>query len=445
VDCATRDGSALAGEDYAATAGQLSFSPGENEKTLTIPILDDAQAEFEEFFEVTLGNPSAGVALGPQRMARVGISNRGDPPEAPEMSPLRALLERGSPRLEWPNVAEQAFQLEIAERLDGAGWQPLAVVTGDAATLTWVDETARPAARFYRVSALAGDRLALKLQTALDRVRGQTGTPGVSAALVSSQWGLWTGTSGKAYVGANAPPIRPQTRFSIASATKTFTSALILQLRDEGKLSLDDHLSQWLPEWVDEWRIAGHITIRQLLNQTSGIHDYQDGTGFWDEVTADATARSRKAELIAFVGAPSFGPGTGREYSNSNYVLLGLIIEKATGNTAIAEFQKRFFGSLELGGMFLSGEQEPFGDCAVGHNCDGGEWLNIKVRQGEPSGVRVGTLAHAWTSHGLHATAGDLALRATAGFQWGQCRGVLDRVVPFAGERLHPGVADERW
>jgi D-alanyl-D-alanine carboxypeptidase len=233
----------------------------------------------------------------------------------------------------------------------------------------------------------------------------------VSAAAILPGAGIWTGTSGKSYAGTYAPPIRPQTRFSVASVTKNFCAALILQLCDEGKLTLDEPLSQCLPEWVDERRIAGRITIRQLLNHTSGVGDYVDPVtdAFMNEWTTDITAPSRKAELVTLIGDPMFAPGTSWGYCNANFILLGLIAERATGNTVLNEFHRRFFTPLQLGGMYLGGEEPLEGECAVGHNWSSGDYLNVKLMPGEPSSASILGLGHAWSAFALVATAENLA------------------------------------
>jgi len=107
--------------------------------------------------------------------------------------------------------------------------------------------------------------LAQELQAALDRTIEAGNSMGVSAAVVMPDGKVWFGVSGNSHPGT---PISPDMVFSIESITKMFTAALILQLVEEGKLTLEDSLEEWLPTYP---HIDGRITIRQLLNHTSGV------------------------------------------------------------------------------------------------------------------------------------------------------------------------------
>jgi D-alanyl-D-alanine carboxypeptidase len=118
----------------------------------------------------------------------------------------------------------------------------------------------------------------------------------------------------------------------IASITKTFTATAILQLVDQGRLSLDDQLSAYV-SGVPNGQV---ITIRQMLNMTSGIYDYTDDAAFGKRFYANPRLPFTHAQFFAILGRhkPSFAPGTAAEYSDSNYYLLGLILEKVTGRPA---------------------------------------------------------------------------------------------------------------
>lgn len=115
----------------------------------------------------------------------------------------------------------------------------------------------------------------------------------------------------------------------IASITKTFTATAVLQLVQRGRLSLDDNLS----EYVSGVPNGDVITIRQMLNMTSGIYDYTDDDAFAQSFYSNPTGSFTKADFFAILGRhpPSFAPGTAAEYSDSNYYLLGLILEEVTG------------------------------------------------------------------------------------------------------------------
>jgi D-alanyl-D-alanine carboxypeptidase len=130
------------------------------------------------------------------------------------------------------------------------------------------------------------------------------------------------------------------------SLTKTFTAAAVLALADDGKLSLDDPLGKFVPSFPEPGRSA---TVRQLLNHTSGIRSMTSlGPRYW----AQAGREIEPADLVAiFANEPSdFAPGTAYRYSNSGYVLLGLVVEKASGMPWGAFVAKRFLGPLGLSG-----------------------------------------------------------------------------------------------
>jgi len=148
-------------------------------------------------------------------------------------------------------------------------------------------------------------------------------------------FGVWTSegemklVKGKSDVAAGADA-RLTDRFRIASVTKTFTATLALMLIDQKKLGLEDLLSKFYPGVKN----ADKITIRKLLNHTSGIKSYTTLNEFDKYVKTEPLKKWSTDELLKMVEGtdPLFEPGEGYEYSNSNYLLLGLIIEKVSGN-----------------------------------------------------------------------------------------------------------------
>ena len=124
---------------------------------------------------------------------------------------------------------------------------------------------------------------------------------------------------------AQKEPVDADTRFEIGSVTKQFTAAAILQLQEQGKLSIDDRLAKYLPSFPH----AGEITLRQLLNQVSGLPDY---TNMPDIVTEMSTVPDASAKIAGYVAAPlHFTPGTKWEYSNTNYWVLGQVVATVSG------------------------------------------------------------------------------------------------------------------
>jgi CubicO group peptidase (beta-lactamase class C family) len=134
-----------------------------------------------------------------------------------------------------------------------------------------------------------------------------------------------------------------QTIFQLGSITKQFTSAVILKLQEEKKLSVSDKLSKYFPGYPK----GDSITIRQLLSHTSGIFNYtNDGEFMKNEMTKPAT---REKMLALFKDKPlDFSPGTGWNYSNSGYLLLGYIIEDVTKNTYEQAVRKYIFTPLRM-------------------------------------------------------------------------------------------------
>lgn len=180
------------------------------------------------------------------------------------------------------------------------------------------------------------------LQAAMDESIQGSGAIGVSAAVVFSNGEKWAGATGMSHEGV---PLTTDMLFDIASAQKNLQATLALELVEGGILALDDPLEKWLPSTP---HIDGAITIRELLNMTSGI----------DGIVADPNSPFRvgylnidfekmwtwEKILAAFIGEPSFEPGTKCEYSTTNYIVLRRIIEKATRSKQSALLEDRVLG-----------------------------------------------------------------------------------------------------
>jgi D-alanyl-D-alanine carboxypeptidase len=127
-------------------------------------------------------------------------------------------------------------------------------------------------------------------------------------------------------------PISTRGLFRIGSITKGYISTVVLQLAGEGRLSLDDTVEQWLPGVVPN---GAAITVRRLMNHTSGLYDYAD-LPFYVSLLRDPLKTWRPLELVqrAVAHPPEFAPGTSWKYSNTNYILLGLIVAAVDGVSA---------------------------------------------------------------------------------------------------------------
>ena len=146
---------------------------------------------------------------------------------------------------------------------------------------------------------------------------------------------------------ARKMPMRTTDRFRIASLTKSFTAAIVLQLVGEGKLSLDDTVETHLPGLVPNGEM---ITIRHLMNHTSGVFDFYSDQNFFKQFVRNRTRTWTPQERVAVATGhkPLFAPGAGWSYSNTGYVLLGLIVEKVTGHSLVQELRGRIFSPLGL-------------------------------------------------------------------------------------------------
>ena len=181
----------------------------------------------------------------------------------------------------------------------------------------------------------------------------QLGYPGILAKTSQGRktWGYAAGVADL----RTKKPMKTDFRFRIGSVTKTFTATVILQLAGENRLNLDDSIEKWLPDVIQgNGYDAKQITIRQMLNHTSGIAEYSRSK----EADFTNTKRLYTAEELVKIGIsapPDFAPGKGWSYSNTGYVLLGMLIEKVTGNSYAEEIENRIIEPLELSNTFLPG------------------------------------------------------------------------------------------
>jgi D-alanyl-D-alanine carboxypeptidase len=292
------------------------------------------------------------------------ITARGESPRPPARRSLRAfsaatglaLVLSLSPRLtQAPTQADEPTG-SIGDATTRAS-QPLSPVAGVAPQL----ESTLPPRRAGRPSAgaspvgeaTANARTAAQFQAALDAARYAAGAYGVTFAAVRDGQVVWAGSSGVARDGrtrlaTNSPMV-------IGSVTKTFVSAAILQLVDEGRIGLDDPVRDHLPELR---KVSREITIRQLLDHTSGLADvFNDTTRRGLEEHPERAWTSR--EVLATLHAPWYRPGEGWAYANTNYHLLGLVVERVTGTTLEQELARRFFDPYDLAATRMLSPDDP--------------------------------------------------------------------------------------
>jgi D-alanyl-D-alanine carboxypeptidase len=155
------------------------------------------------------------------------------------------------------------------------------------------------------------------------------------------------------------PPVTASALWQIGSNTKAFTAVILLQLEAEGKLSIDDPIGTWLPQYP-AWR---HITIRQLLDMTSRIPGYTSQPAFLSAIEADPSARFTTAQLVSYVTGLPLGPA-GYSYTNTDYLLAQMIIEKVTHDTYASQLTQRIIDPLRLRSTCLAPYTCPPSDAA---------------------------------------------------------------------------------
>ena len=189
-----------------------------------------------------------------------------------------------------------------------------------------------------------------ELTKALGALRSKAAIPGISATIIWPDGRAWSATSGFADLYGKVR-LNRSTAFAVASVTKTFVSALILQLAQDRRLGLDDPVVYWLPDSGVDPR----VTIRQLLDHTSGVYDFFSNSAIDGPLRSKPAAAWTPARALGYLKNPYFEPGTGWHYSNTGYVLLGQIAERATGTSWASEIRARFLDPLRLSSAFVQG------------------------------------------------------------------------------------------
>ena len=230
--------------------------------------------------------------------------------------------------------------------------------------------------------ANTAEALAPKLQATLDRLRIKTAMPGASATILFPDGSSWTGVSGLADVTAGKA-VTPNTAFAVGSISKTFLATLILELAAEGRIGLGD--AAWL--YLPEVKLDHAITVRQLLDHTSGLYDFFFHPKIDAALRANRAANWTAAQTLAYVGKPYFKPGLGWHYSNTNYLLLGLIAERVGRASLADQFRARFFGPLGLSTAFYQVDERARGPLAHGYRFMGSNRTLPPVDLADGTGV----------------------------------------------------------
>ncbi len=184
-----------------------------------------------------------------------------------------------------------------------------------------------------------------KIDKAATEILAKTGAPSASIAVVRDGKIAYVRAYGTANLESKTAAT-PEMRYSIGSISKQFTAAAVLLLAEEGKLSLDDKLVRWFPDLTR----AGDVTVRELLSMTSGYQDFWPQDYVMPMMMQPTTAQQI---LNGWAKKPlDFEPGTKYQYSNTNYVIAGLVVEKVSGMPLLDFLQKRIFGPLNMTSVY---------------------------------------------------------------------------------------------
>lgn len=244
----------------------------------------------------------------------------------------------------------------------------------------------------------ACDLQADRLQQALESTHSESMIFGGAAmAVISPSCGKWEGATGMAN---ETEAMTPAYLMRIGSVTKTYVSATVLTLAADGMLSLDDPLDTWVSGVPD----GDVITISMLLNHTSGIYSFTDDSAFIQEAASDPTQSYTPQQVVdvALTHSPVFAPGTSWSYSNTNYILLGMIIEAVTGSSLASAMRTRVLDPVGLDDTYLDGDDVVPDAMARGYGAWGGDSTTII----HPSVT--------WAAGSMVATVGDVADWASA-------------------------------
>jgi len=246
----------------------------------------------------------------------------------------------------------------------------------------------------------------VRLQRVLDRATsGRSAFPGAALHVESPQTGVWQGASGLSSVAPDEQ-MSISDQFAIGSITKTYIAHVVLQLMEEGLVDLDAPITSYLPEDMStRFADAEAISVRMLLNHTSGIPEWltDDVMG---RLANDVTYVWSVDELLGIASnqEPYFEPGGGFFYSNTDYTLLGVIIEQVTGQSWESQIQRRILKPLGLDETVVRvpGDVSPVPGMARGYSGMGRDLIDLS--SADPS------MAGAAGGNAMVATVSDLGL-----------------------------------
>lgn len=198
------------------------------------------------------------------------------------------------------------------------------------------------------------DQLQARLQAVVDQWHATSSAPGVSVGLVTRDGRTVTATAGVADRAANTP-MSPTHIMPAGSTGKTFFAALALQLVAEGRLDLEAKISTWFGNepWFSRLPNASSITVRHLMTHTSGLVRYELNPKFLEDLKKTPYRTWTPVEQLSYLfdAPPPFAAGEGWDYSDTNYIVLAMILEKVSGRPAYDEIARRFLTPRKLTGV----------------------------------------------------------------------------------------------
>ena len=224
----------------------------------------------------------------------------------------------------------------------------IAMASFDGAT-AYQNAPESPKVTPLKVDNVAG--LAKRIQTRFLELRKEAEFPGINIGIVWGNDRAMSVSVGFADL-ENQKALKPQDRMLAGSIGKTFVSAITLQLVEEGKLELDDRIEKWLGKetWFARLPNAKDITLRMLMNHSSGIPEHVLHKDFLKALREQPDKAWKPEELIAFIfdRQPLFEAGKGWSYADTNYIIVGMIFERVTGKTVYGEVRQRLLARLKL-------------------------------------------------------------------------------------------------
>ena len=208
------------------------------------------------------------------------------------------------------------------------------------------------------IKAQVSPFVAGRLQFTLDSVCNKYKIKGTSAAVLIPNVGVWKGTNG---VSEEGVPLTSDMLLGMGSNTKTHISATLLKMQEQQLLSLDDTIGKWISGYPN---INGQITIRQCLNHTSGLNDYMQNDAINDSIFGNASKIWQPEEILRMAKEPNFVAGTSWSYSNTNYIIAGIIISKVMNKPAFEVMHNLILAPNQLTHTYRYGDQ---GSSTVAH------------------------------------------------------------------------------